>query len=106
MPALRAEETWKRPSRKGACEVHSEIPISESVGIGREPEAVRRGLIVKGIPGIERESFVGVAEAGEQRVDLRGRAGVGLTRQQGRPSSDLGTNVTPVGLSPVASRSC
>jgi hypothetical protein len=37
------------------------------MGIGREPEAVRRGLIKQRYPGIERQAEIGVAEAGEQR---------------------------------------
>src|SRR2546422_5376606 len=55
--------------------------------IGSEPERIRRGLIVEGIPGIQGQPFIGRAEAGEHGVHGGGLAGVGLTWGDSRPSS-------------------
>src|ERR1700732_4849608 len=41
-------------SEKGA---QSQISVAKAVGIGRKPEAVRRGLIIERHPGGEREGF-------------------------------------------------
>ena len=45
----------------------SQISVAEAVGIGGEPEGIRRVLIIESIPGIQRQAFIGRAEAGEQR---------------------------------------
>jgi hypothetical protein len=50
-------------------------PALQSAKAGQhagEPEAIRHGLVVKGIPGIERQTQIGIAEAGEQGVVLAG----------------------------------
>ena len=78
---------WSRSKAAPEERTHPEIPKSESVGIGREPEGVRRGLIVKGIPGIERQPKIGIAEAGEQGGCVGRGTGVGLSWRQGRRGS-------------------
>ena len=68
-------------SEKGA---QSQISVAKAVGIGRKPELVRRGLIKQRNPGVERQAFIGIAEAGEQRPRIGCGAGVGLARRQCR----------------------
>src|SRR6266852_6290219 len=46
---------------------HAQVSIAEAERIGSEPEGIRRGLIIESIPGIQRQTLVGRAEAGEQR---------------------------------------
>src|SRR5207245_9888851 len=65
----------------------SQVSVTETERIGGEAEEIRLGLIVKRVPGIQRQPFVGRAEAGEQRVRRRGHAVVGLASVQRRPSS-------------------
>src|SRR5438093_3553246 len=74
-----------RPGTETASEEgpHSQVSVAETEGVGGEAEEIRRGLIEKGIPGIQGQPFIGRAEAGEQRVNRRGVAGVGPRRSSG-----------------------
>src|SRR5207253_3844590 len=62
---------------------HSQVPVAEAEGIGSEAEEIRRGLIEKGIPGIQGQPFIGRAEAAEQGVHRRSPAGIGPRRSSG-----------------------
>src|SRR5246127_1960393 len=65
---------------------HSQISVAETVRITDEPKGIRRGLIIEGIPRIQRETLIGRAEAGEyRRVRRCVCASVMLVRPQGRP---------------------
>src|SRR3989449_9647736 len=55
----------------------SQVSVAETERIGGEAEEIRRGLIVKRVPRIQRQPFVGRAEAGEQTVEYRDVAVVG-----------------------------
>src|SRR5258706_5053382 len=86
---------YPRPVRVGAGaettseeSSHSQISVAETERIPNEPKGIRRGLIIESIPGIQRQTLIRRAEAGEQRrVRRRGCAGVHLTWGQSRPSS-------------------
>src|SRR5207237_5305219 len=67
----------------------SQVSVSETEGIRGEADEVRRGLIVKRIPGIQREPFIGRAEAGEEGIHRRGVAGVS-PRRRSRDSIEAG----------------
>jgi hypothetical protein len=41
----------------------SQVSVTEAVGIGREPEAVRCGLVKQRDPGIERQAKIGIAQS-------------------------------------------
>src|SRR6266849_7199329 len=65
---------YPRPVRVGAGtktaseeSSHSQISVAETERIPNEPKGIRRGLIIESIPGIQRHTLIGRAEAGEQR---------------------------------------
>src|SRR6516164_7276362 len=67
-----------------------QISVGEAVGIGRESDVVRCGLIKQRNAWVERQAEIGIAEAGKQRSRIGCGASVGLARRQGgRPSVEM-----------------
>ena len=58
-----------------------------AVGVDGKPESIRLALIEQRNSGIERQTFIGKAVAGEQRLYAGLVAGVGLARQDCRGSA-------------------
>ena len=58
----------------------SEIGVDKAFRVGRESEEIRRGLKINGIHEVLGQPEVDIAEAGEQRRQARGRAGVCAVR--------------------------
>ena len=66
---------------------HAQVSIAEAQRIGSEVKGIRRGLIIESVPGIQGQTLIGRAEAGEHRRPTWLVTGIGLTWVQSRPSS-------------------
>src|SRR5437868_4949326 len=62
---------------------HAQVSIAEAQRIGSEVKGIRRGLIIESVPGIQGQTLIGRAEAGEHRRPTWLVTGIGLVRRQG-----------------------